>query len=450
MKFNKKIVAGLMSMAMLLTACGKGSNKDSVSQDNASVVENGLKGEITVQAEKEWVDYYEAAAKRVMDNNPDAKIEIVEVSSFDNLDTLDTTDPTNEDVPDVFSIPLDRVYGLVEKDALSAVNSEAIAKTVGGFENFDDGIGGAFKIADKEGNEEYFAFPMSIECLIVYENMANASDKSIDLEKPAEFMDFKNNEITMPVFDAWYGVSLLNSAGIELLTKTDDGKFESDFTKEWKDLEPEKQKVVEALYDYWKVNDDKGTSLFDSDAGYAYTDEAFTTGNEAVYRVGGAWDYNAIASLTNDGKDLQIAPLSQITVNGNPLKHWKGGWGYAINVRNEGDEDKMNLCQAMIVELANPDYFEDFFTKTGKIMENVKAEDYEASSLPDSDKETIKYTIESYNDAEARPLFTEYGQVWDTYKNAVLSWNSTKPASAEQAYGDLKASFDSMMSNIGK
>ncbi|MDO4595120.1 MAG: sugar ABC transporter substrate-binding protein [Tissierellia bacterium] len=448
MKFTKKLLAAGLSASMLLSFAACGSKNSKVESDNQSVEQTGLKGEITVQAEKEWLPYYEKAAKTVMQNNPDSKIEIKEIGSFDNLDTLDTTDPTNEDIPDIFAIPLDRVYGLVEKDSLAAVNSEAIAKTAGGFENFNEGLGQGFKIADKEGNEDYFAFPMSIECLIVYENTKNAEDKNVDLSKPSEFTELTNNEITIPVFDAWYGVSLLNSADINLLEKSEDGKLSSDFTKEWKDLEPEKQKVVEAIYNYWKQNNEKGTSLFDKDAGYAYTDDAFATGGEAVYRVGGAWDYNAIAKNANDGKDLKIAPLSQITVNNKPLQHWKGGWGYAINVRNEGDEDKMNLCQAMIAELANPDNFEEFFKTTGKIMENVSAEKYENSSLADSDKETIKYTIESYNDAVSRPLFTEYGQVWDTYQNALLSWNQNKPKNAEEAYKDLKSSFDSMMSNI--
>lgn len=444
MKFRSKLMTVALGAVMALSFASCNKKSTGVTEDNASVKSTGLKGEITVQAEKDWIPYYEAAAKRITDNNPDAKIEIVEKGSFDNLDNLDTTDPTNKDVPDVFAIPLDRIYGLVEKEAVAAVNAEAMQKTVGGYENFDEGLGGSFKLNTEQG-EEYFAYPMSIECLIVYENKKNAEKLGLDLSKPVEFTEMKDNQITIPVFDAWYGVAVLNSADINLLEKKEDGTLESDFTKDWKDLGEDKQKVVEALFNYWKQNQERNTALFDSDTGYAYTDDAFATGGEAAYRVGGAWDYNQIAKATDEGKDLEIAPLSQITVNQKPLQHWKGGWGYAVNIRNEGDEEKMNLCQAMICELANPKYFEDFFKTTGKIMENVKPEDYENSKLEASDKATIKNTIESYNNAVSRPLFSEFGEVWDTYKNAIISWNSTKPDSAEKAYEDIKSSFDSML-----
>ena len=70
--------------------------------------------------------------------------------------------------------------------------------------------------------------------------------------------------------------------------------------------------------------------------------------------------------------------------------------------------------------------------------------------LPDVDKNIIEATIASYKEAPARPLFKEWGDVWDTYKNAILSWNSVKPADEKAAYAEIKASFDSMMANFNK
>ena len=60
------------------------------------------------------------------------------------------------------------------------------------------------------------------------------------------------------------------------------------------------------------------------------------------------------------------------------------------------------------------------------------------SDLKDSDKVIVENVFASYADAPARPLFTEYGKVWDTWKNAVLSWSSVKPADAEAAYKEFK------------
>lgn len=49
-------------------------------------------------------------------------------------------------------------------------------------------------------------------------------------------------------------------------------------------------------------------------------------------------------------------------------------------------------------------------------MENVDPAVYAASDLDDASKAVIDATIKSYQDAPARPLFTEWGPVWDTWK----------------------------------
>ena len=98
--------------------------------------------------------------------------------------------------------------------------------------------------------------------------------------------------------------------------------------------------------------------------------------------------------------------------------------------------------------MLNPKYAVYFFKATGKILENVPAETYAASNLSDTEKAVIRAVIESYKISPARPLFKEWGKVWDTWRNAVLSWNSVNPKNAEEAYKELKASFDAMMANF--
>lgn len=102
----------------------------------------------------------------------------------------------------------------------------------------------------------------------------------------------------------------------------------------------------------------------------------------------------------------------------------------------------------MIKEIVNPEYAVDLFNATGKILENATIETYKNSDLTDIQKEIIAAVYQSYEKAPARPLFSEWGQVWDTWKNALLSWNSVQPKTAEEGYNEIKASFDAMMTNI--
>lgn len=227
--------------------------------------ETGVVASITVQAETDWMPYYQAAADRVIAENPGSTIAIKEVGSFDHLETLEQTDATNEDVADVFALPADRLTSLGNKDLLGALDSHKIAEKAGGWDDFDAGLGGLFVIGD-----EYMAFPYNIETLITFANEANAEAEGIDLSKPIDLSEIeKPANILLPVFDAWFGVALTNSADLALL-KQDGDSFVSDLTTDWAELEAGKQAAITALYDYWKLNADSNTTLFDADAGWGY------------------------------------------------------------------------------------------------------------------------------------------------------------------------------------
>ena len=433
-----------LSLAVVLTACGGAKDADK-GADTKEAANTDAATKLTVQAEEGWVDYYKAAAERVKKQFPNADIEIKTVGSFDNLDIIDSTDATNEDVADLFAIPADRLYGLHGNDVLGAIDSKKLAEEIGGWDDFDKGLGGNFNI-----DGEYFAFPFNIETLITYVNSANAKEKNVDLSKPIEIEDVADEStVLFPLFDAWYGVAATNSSNIELLGKKEDGTLYSDFTKEWDELEPEKQATVKALFDYWKKHNEAGTQLFDADAGWGYIDDTFKPGNGGVARLGGPWDAAAIGEQAGEG-NLEIHPIGQLTLAGKPLTHWQGGWGLAMNARIEEDADKVALAEAMIKEIVNPEFAADLYKASGKILENVPVEKYKEMDLSDTDKNIIEATIASYKEAPARPLFKEWGDVWDTYKNAILSWNSVKPADEKAAYAELRASFDSMMANFNQ
>ncbi len=458
MKKALPIIFALVVVLALLVSCGPPAVPDPPASESAKDPGSSESGtepggdepsgglnaaEITVQVEEGWLEYYKAAVKRVTDANPDVTINLKEVASFTHLDTLSSTDAANPDVADLFALPADRLTGLVSSDLLGAIDAKAIANKLGGWTDYDAGLGGLFKVGD-----EYFAFPYNIETLVTFANVKNAETEGIDLSKPVELADVKDPaHALLPVFDTWYGVALANSADIALL-KEDGDAFVTDLTAEWADLAPEKQAAINVLYEYWKLNRDANTTLFDAEAGWGYIDEQFTTGGKGVLRIGGPWELNGMQERTNGGEDLEIYPIGQITVAGKPMKHWQGGWGLAINPRIEEDPDKVALAEAMIAEIVNPEYFVDLFKATGKILENVPAETYQASSLSDVEKKLVVAVIDSFKVSPGRPLFQQFGPVWDTWKNGVLSWNSVAPATVEAAYAEIKASFDAMMADL--
>lgn len=442
------LVSIILALALTVTACTTKAPETPVVTDPPPVetpepVAEGIEATISVQVEAVWRAYYEQAAERLIANNPKATIEFIETGSFDHLDVLDATDVTNKDIADVFAIPADRIYGLSKNEALAAIDATAMAENVGGFDNFDEGLGGNFNV-----DGDYLAFPMNIETLINFGNTANAAAKGIDLTKPIEFTELDHEDMLVPVFDAWFGVSFMNAANIEMLGKDDSGNFYSDLTKDFTELDQAQQDVFTSLFNYWSAHKTAGTSLWDADAAWGYMDTAFTSGGTTSVRLEGPWSTGSLSNLANTGADLAILPINQVTVNGNPLAHWKGGWGLAINSRNEAEVDKMALSQAFIEEVVNPEFAIDFFKATGKILENVKADVYLNSDLSDTDKLVIEAVLQSYADAPARPLFTEWGSVWDTWKNAMLSWSAVNPSTVEAAYAEVQASFKAMMENF--
>lgn len=403
----------------------------------------GLKGEISVQVEEGWKPYYEKAVERVKAQNPDANIKLVTMGAFDHLDIIDSTNADNPDVADVFAYPFDRVFGLHKNEVLGAFNAAALAEKIGGWKDF---AGATSKYLQFDG--DYFGITMNLETLINFVNKKNAEAAGLDYMKPMEFKDLDANALLTQVFNAWFGVSFTNSADIVLLGKDGD-KLMSDFEMEWAELPAEKQAVVEALFNYWKAHYvENQDSLFDEAAAGGYINEQFKSGGSAVLVIEGPWSTGSLSELANNGEDLDVIPLTNVSLNGKPLSHWKGGWALGINARIEEDQEKLALAEAVMAELLNPEFAVDFFKATGKIMENVEASVYESSDLSEIDKKVITSVIKSYEEAADRPVFDEWGKVWDTYKNGMLAWNNTRPADVEAAYKDLQASFKAMMDSF--
>ncbi|MEN8078089.1 hypothetical protein ABFP60_14075 [Clostridioides difficile] len=438
----KKLLVTLLVAATSINfvACGssdKGESNKGEENKNTATAGSDEKVTLKVQVEKEWLPYYEKVKETVVEKYPNATIEFIETGSFDHLDVLDQTDATNSDVADLFALPADRLYGLAKNQVLAAMPAEEMAEEVGGFSDFKGGLGGNFNV-----DGEYLAFPYNIETLIGYVNVENAKAANIDTTKNIEFTSLGYNQILTTVHDAWFGVAFTNSADFELLSK----ELTSDATKEWSELTDEQKSLFEGLYNYWKAHKENNTSLWDKDAAGGYIDEQFKTGGTDAIKIDGPWATTSVSELVGSSENLEVIPLSQITFNGQPLTHWKGGWGLGINARCEENEAQMEVAEAFIKEIVNPANAKELFNATGKVLENATPADYEG--IDELQKKVIDATYAGYEVSINRPLFSEYGQVWETWQNSLLSWSAKNPANAEEAYKEVKASFDGMMANF--
>ncbi len=431
----KKILTSIL-IAISVLACGKKEAANEVKTE-------GLKGSIVVQAEEPWKPYYEAAIARVKEKNPEADIQLKVIPSFDHLEIIDKTDATNKDAADVFAIPLDRMEGLASKDVLASFDAKALAEKIGGFGDYDNGLGGQLKV-----DGSYVGLPFNIETLVLGVNKKNAQDNGVDIAKGIDFASLNPNVAMIPVFNAWWGVAITNAFDVELLGKDGD-KFFSDLTKNWEELTPDQQKMFEGLFNYWQASHKAKLPMFDTQAVYGYMDSAFATGKTGSARIIGPWEVGNIVGSIND--DFDVMGLDKAMWQGKPLKHWKGGWALVINARNEEDKDKMALSEAVMAELMNPKYAADLYNAAGKIMPNVTKEQYEAmENIKPLDKKVIASVIDSFASSVSRPLFKEWGQVWDTWQNSLLSWEAKKPANAQDAYKEVQASFKALLTNLGQ
>ena len=436
----KKLLVSLLVAATTLNfvACGSSDKKEEGGADAGAE-----KVTLTVQVEESWLPYYESVKETVVEAYPNATIEFKVTGSFDHLDVIDATDPTNPDIADVFALPADRLYGLAQNNVLASLDAEAMAERVGGFADFNAGLGGNFKV-----DGDYLAFPYNIETLVGFVNVENAKAAGIDTTKTIEMTELKHDQILSAVHDCWFGVSFANSGNLELLNFDADGKLYSDATKEWSELSPEQKGVFEGLYEYWAAHKEAGTAVWDKDAVWGYIDEQFKTGGSDAIKIDGPWGTPGVKDLVGGAENLEVIPLTNITFKGQPLTHWKGGWGLGINARCEENAAQMEVASAFIEEMVNPDNAQELFKYTGKILENVEPSAYEG--IDALDKKVIDATYAGYETAIARPLFTEYGQVWGTWQNALLSWSAKNPANAEEAYGEVKAAFEAMMGTIAQ
>lgn len=402
------------------------------------VIEPIIDASITVQLEDDWYYYYDDARERVLEKYPDAEIEFIYSGAFDHLETLSSWG-NYDDIADVFVYPIDRLNELYTSNYLTQLPTNNFELMTEGQYNFSDGLMQYFEI---EG--QYYGYPFGIESLIFYANTYNMNQYNMDSNTTIELMDYSEN-IHIPIVNAWYGISLLNAANIELLGQMDNGTLYSDVTRDYSELSIEEQSVISELYEYWKYHDTNNTGMNTYEA-WGYRDAQFEEGKIGCLFLEGPWSYGYLQGIMNLD-NLTIFPTSQVTVNELPLSHWKSGWGIGVNERVSSDEEKKIVAEAMMLELMNPTYAVDLYLETGKVMDFVNPGVYEDSRIDAQLQEMIDAIYTSFQDAKKRPLFAEWDIVWVTWEETINSWTTNKPGSAEEAYNILKSKFESIVNN---
>ncbi len=439
----------LMGLLMVsVTACG---DDEAEAPEEEPGEAEGLEGSISMAIDGESeaeVEYWEGIRDEVLEEHPDAEIELIEMDLMDHLEVIDDTDPTNEDVADVIPFPDDRVHGLDANNALAPVDAEAMADSVDGYDqtDFEEGISDMMEI-----DGEHLGFPFDIETMILFANKENAEEADLDLEADAPFEfteDFEYEDMLANLTDAWFAIPFLNSADMEYLTQEDDGTVDSVLAQDFEDLTEEQQGVFEALYSYWEEHHEAGTPLWDQDAAPGYIDDNFATGEGTSIVLEGPWSTPDMLDIAGDPDNLEILPTTDVEVNGEPLVHFQSGWGLGINARLETEEEEMQLAKEFILHAADPDNAVEYFESTGDILETAEPETYQDAGLTTAEEDTIEAVYDSFEEAPTYQPSPEWDQVWDTWTNALLAWESEEPDSVEEAYEEVQASFEAMLAGF--
>lgn len=438
-----------------------------------------LAGEITVQVNPEQKGFYQAAADRVIKENPGVKITLIEMEYKSHLNKLfdeavatsviksdtELTDALEEklqlseedtvsETADLFMVSVASFRDLAKAGIIAPLEIDILLDegVSTNSEAYDNSLGGIFKVG-----QDYYACPFGIETMIALLNTANAEEQDFDFEESIEISNLTQAEqFILPLSDFNCASVLLNSAELRPLyvTKTKGDKFAiaSDLTYSWDSLPENMKELFSDLYTFYQLQKCEEISLHSEDKCREKRNTAFISGGKSILAFcDSAKDAEHLADLANKGKDLKYLPLSQVKLNGQALMHWKGGWGLSLKTTVLENPEKKAIAEAMIRELTNPDFAEDLYLQSGTILDTVSPEVYsESKSLEDSQKEIIALSLASFEEAQKLPTVPGFDKVWGTWENGLSSWTYLDVQNAKEAYEVLQVRFVNLLKQLSK
>ncbi|NQZ65694.1 MAG: extracellular solute-binding protein [Mycoplasmatales bacterium] len=431
----KKITYGLGGFALAtmpiagVVSCG--SSSDTSSSKNI----NGNIPKIKVAYEKSWKPVIDDALSKMKETERGA-FELKEIDDSKSSQYLDiiSTKSNDKKTADLFPMPLDRISGFVTSNVLAEIKKQYFDSNDYSDENTMGVIDG-----------KRYVYPLNVETITQIYHISEKPNGFSTIEEA-----FKDDSFITQWNNLWYGSAYMNSALVgngtptdfakKWITKTEENgktKYSYPFLKNknfetaFKTLYNQNKKLRDSKVD-WKVN------IANGDGRTNYLEEHFTSENKDISgMIDGPWIINdLIGKIIDKNKDENVisSKLDDIGVsimpslNGSPLRHFKGGWGYGINkikIINMSDTakqlKKFELENKFLKLLTSKDEAKNWFTAGGKISvakdANLKItnEDIKKMKLKGVDGKDI--SLEKYGDKLTTSISSLYKRVVDAVQN---------------------------------
>lgn len=410
-KFYKLAMAG--SAALLLAACGNGSDESSGSKgetekDGAATGEIG--GSIEVGVGEDYVEFVEAIVP-AFEEEYDVEVTVSERDLFDTLEAVPLDGPAGLS-PDVLLSPYDRIGGMGQQGHLSEMTLA------------DDG---RYDETDKQQvtvDDTVYGTPFVIESLVLFYNkdlMDTPPETFDELEALTEDEQyaFSGQADTSTAFLANW-VDFYNSYG---LISGFGGYVFGEDGEDTSDIGLNSPEAIEGIeYAQKWFNDVWPEGMLDVTSAGDFIDDQFIQGNAAAV-INGPW---GAANYRDSGVNLGVAAIPTLP-NGNEYAPFAGGKGWVVPSYTENYETAAAFVDFVTNEENMMMLYEDY---TNEIPANQNARNAINEAGED---ELAVAVIEQYNNAVPMPNIPEMAEVWTGAESMMFDAGSGNKKAEEAA-----------------
>lgn len=324
-----------------------------------------------------------------------------------------------EQTPDVFIIISDKVGEAVTKNIISPTSlmkSDA--------DKYADVAVSVFNY-----NHEIYAFPRSIESLVVYYNkdeLAYPFETFSDYEKHAQSLKGTGKYGLIGKIDNFYfGYGLMAGFGAYIFGINSDGTFNPN------DIGLNNEGTVQGLGLISKYANEFMPEKILTDDGWGLIDDMFKKG-EAAAVINGPW---ALDGYAKSGVNYGVAPLPKLS-NGKSIRPFYGVKGYAICSNSKNKE----LAEKFL-EFANQEQYAIY--RYSQIAEFPPVKEVMSNPLITNDDYANAISTQILN-ADPMPSIPQMGYVWGAMGDAMTKVIKEKADPKKSLDGAVKAIQDSI------
>lgn len=324
-----------------------------------------------------------------------------------------------EKTPDAFIIISDRVGEAVTKNIISPVS---LMKS--DINKYADAAVSVFNY-----NHEIYAFPRSIETLVVYYNKDELDypfETFSDYEKYAQSLKGSGKYGLIGKIDNFYfGYGLMAGFGAYVFGINSDGTFNPN------DLGLNSDGAVKGLGLIAKYANDYMPEKIVTDDGWGLIDDMFKKG-EASAVINGPW---ALEGYAKSGVNYGVAPLPTLS-NGKSIRPFYGAKGYAICSNSQNKE-----LTEKFLQFANQEKYALY--RYSQIAELPPIKEVMSNPLITNDDYANAISTQIQN-ADPMPSIPQMGYVWGAMGDAMAKVIKDKADPKQALDGAVKAISDSI------